>query len=308
MTGPNELLYWLSAKGNGSWGQFRAAAENLVEDAINSPSERIPLHQRLRLNLQQLGHVEFDAETCKSGWRVSPPVLALLNNCRPPAAALCGARLPSLVDTLVSTASGIEVERHDTNEAPEIIRFIASESRQLELFAHKNGLHFQPTAATSILRCLPRITDLEGWHCHYADMPFGHDTNVQHFNISRRYCRWSDCHVRDARGRDGLYRFTRFQRREHYLRVGGLSYRVPGQLGNYFIAAQRRRELLRYDRVRRQIKVADICRPLLLVDRALILCSGFPPTHDSVARTLTYSDIPETIAGLAAFVLCQEQL
>ena len=139
-------------------------------------------------------------------------------------------------------------------------------------------------------------------------MPFGHDTKVQRFELSRRFCRWTDCAARDARDRDGLYRFTRFQRREHYLRFRGDNYRVRGQFGNYFIAAQRQRSMLQYNRSRREIQVPAICRPPLLVDRALIICSGFPPAHDPTAGTLTFSDVPENIAGLAAFVVCQERL
>jgi hypothetical protein len=49
-------------------------------------------------------------------------------------------------------------------------------------------------------------------------------------------------------------------------------------------------------------------QPPLLTERALILCSGFPPLL-STARGLpylTYRDIPEDIAGLAAEVLKQD--
>ena len=83
--GPNELLYWLSARRAGSRAQFRSAVEEIMQSESDSSSgpERIPLYQRMRFNLQQLGHVEFDANGCEAGWRVVPPVLAfsLQRNC-----------------------------------------------------------------------------------------------------------------------------------------------------------------------------------------------------------------------------------
>ena len=77
---PNELLLWLSARKEGSWPQFRGAVETL--DLANTDDEEekdtsLPLHQRVRFNLERLGHVEFDAAACEDGWRVVPPSLAL---------------------------------------------------------------------------------------------------------------------------------------------------------------------------------------------------------------------------------------
>jgi len=92
------------------------------------------------------------------------------------------------------------------------------------------------------------------------------------------------------------------------LRRDGQTFRVRSQVGNYYVAAVRRRQLLRYDSAARQLIVPDVCRPPLLVDRALILCSGFLPRYDNATSTLTYSDIPEGIAGKAASILCQNRL
>ena len=66
--GPNELLYRLSATQTGSWAQFRCAVEEVMldgEELIKQP-DRLPLHQRVRFNLQQLGHIEF--QTTGSAW------------------------------------------------------------------------------------------------------------------------------------------------------------------------------------------------------------------------------------------------
>ena len=68
----NDLLLWMSARGKGSWSQFRAAVEELhmaeqentaptVEEEEPTARAGLPLHQSLRLNLERLAHAEFFA-------------------------------------------------------------------------------------------------------------------------------------------------------------------------------------------------------------------------------------------------------
>jgi hypothetical protein len=67
---------------------------------------------------------------------------------------------------------------------------------------------------------------------------------------------------------------------------------------------------LRFDRKERHLSLPAIFRPPLLTERALVLCSGFPPFF-SVVRgwpTLTYREVPEEVAGMAAEVLRQDFL
>ena len=57
---PNELLLWLSARKQGSWPQFRGAVERL--DLANPADESeqdtsLPVHQRVRFNLERLGAI-----------------------------------------------------------------------------------------------------------------------------------------------------------------------------------------------------------------------------------------------------------
>ncbi len=81
----NELLYWMSARGQGSWQQFRAAVEELhmiggengPGDEGDTPAETFPLYQTLRMNLQRLGHAEFFAGAGDQEWRITPPALAI---------------------------------------------------------------------------------------------------------------------------------------------------------------------------------------------------------------------------------------
>jgi hypothetical protein len=100
---PNELLLWLSARKAGSWSQFRGAVANL--DLANSTAEpeedaALPIHQRVRFNLERLGHVEFGAEEGGEGWRVVPPTLALLQYDGRARGVLCGARTLPLMERI----------------------------------------------------------------------------------------------------------------------------------------------------------------------------------------------------------------
>jgi hypothetical protein len=104
----NELLLWLSARREGSWQQFRAAVDELhLDDGENAPSQdddgEFPLHQELRLNFEQLAHVEFFAHGCEDGWRIVPPTLAAHPMASGVRAVLCGARSPALRERILHT-------------------------------------------------------------------------------------------------------------------------------------------------------------------------------------------------------------
>ena len=156
------------------------------------------------------------------------------------------------------------------------------------------------------------MDDLSG--SNEESLPFGKDQAVRRFLIDKRNHQWVDSSVEEARdSREGLFRFTLFQIPEYFLRVADgrsntRTVKVNGQVGKYFLLARKRRRVLRYSAGSRRLIVPAICRPPLLVERALILCSGFPPTYDPQARTLSYSEISEGIAGMAADLLRQDLL
>jgi hypothetical protein len=85
---------------------------------------------------------------------------------------------------------------------------------------------------------------------------------------------------------------------------------VTGAIGKYLILSHRRKRVLRYDRSKKTLSLPAICRPPLLTERALILCSGFPAIFslNQNQPILTYRDIPEEVAGMTAEVLDQDFL
>ncbi len=304
--GANELLFWLSARTQGSWAQFRSAVDQAFVDTNprdEKSEDRTPIHQRQRFNLQSLGHVEFDAEGCEDGWRVTPPVLALCNRTKTASAVLCGARLPETLRKLEETAKTL-LERHAVSGQPDVIQLRGVGAESLFAIADQAELRTQEDAPAAILSCLPHIDAPNAWK--RAELPFGKDWQVSKFEIGRRSSKWVETSVEEAtRLRDGLLQFKRFQTPQYFLAISGCAHKVPGQMGKFFLLAQRQKRALRYNSRNSVVVVPAIFRPPLLVDRALVLCSGFLPQLDIQKRTLTYRDVPENIAALAADILRQ---
>ena len=116
----NELLLWMSARGQGSWSQFRAAVEELhiaetensqpVIDGENSTGRAtFPLYQSLRLNLQRLAHSEFLAGAEGEDWRVTPPSLSIVRHGDQWIGVVAGARSDRLLHRLQSATGPFEI-------------------------------------------------------------------------------------------------------------------------------------------------------------------------------------------------------
>jgi hypothetical protein len=305
--GPDELLLWLSARREGSWGQFRSAAEEILSGADGIPANgRAASYQEMRFALEQLGHVEFEGRDGEGGWMVAPPVLAVSRQPENFIGIMCGARSSQLMARL-RNAGGADCEIFQSEFHPSVVRIFARELAALSRVAADAGLGFQPDTPVRILSCTARVEHLAG--SRPAQLPFGSDFEVSHFVVGRPGCRWvASSDAEAAHAADGLYRFVRFQIPEYYLKRGLRVLKVDGQTAKFFLLAQRQRQVLRYDRLSRTLSVPGICRPPLLIDRALALCSGYPAAYESGKRMLTYKEIGEDIAGFAASLLSQSRI
>lgn len=307
---PNELLLWLSARKEGSWRQFRSAVERLdLEGEAANEGASLPLHLRVYLNLERLAHVEFSSAENEKDWRIVPPVLALCGQNNHATGILCGARTPKLLQKVEEAAGGLAWERSQETDCPDILRIKDANAGALMEAASRAGILCQPDAPATLLSQLPRIGSLAAFR-HEPLPASGKEWNVQHLIIERRTAKWQNITLQEANaaGAQGLFRFSRYQVPKYYLREDRETLALPDAVGKYHLLSRRGRRVLKYDRKQHSLTVPAIFRPPLLTERALILCSGFPPSVSDIRGRpmLTYREIPEEIAGMTAEILKQD--
>src|SRR5882724_7790917 len=168
------LLLWMSARGAGTWEQFRAAVEELQiadneDTATDSSAEDIaeeaglPIYHLLRLNLQRLGHAEFNAGAAGSDWRVTPPSLAVSEHPTGWVGVVSGARSRTLLARLPESGGAVNIERRQCTGAPDLIRMHSGDAATLSTIATQAGLRLQLDAPIAILMTLPVIDDRSVW-------------------------------------------------------------------------------------------------------------------------------------------------
>lgn len=307
----NELLLWLSARREGSWRQFRVAVEELclAEDVEGSlgelaEEEEFPLHQHLRLNLERLAHVEFFASECEDGWRVAPPTLAVSRMDGGWMGILCGARSDRLCERFAKAAEALRFEAINYGGVPDVLRVFAKDESNLVRLSERAGVYFQSEAPLAILSHLP-ATDLSSHRSRAAEFPRGADWKIHEFQPEQFSWRAVQRHEANAR-KTGLFKFTiHFQRPRYFVRWDGHAHETPRAIGLYALLRRRRKQVLRYDRTAAALTLPAICRPPMLLERALVLCSGLPPVFDPLDSRLTYTQVQEDIAQVAAQLLRQ---
>lgn len=310
----DKLLLWMSARTRGSWSQFRGAVEELhlsddgaaeSVDVDEASDGGLPLYQRLRLNLQRLGHTEFLSSRRGLEWRVTPPSLAIVPQPRGVLAVLAGARSNRLLDRL-SAVAGEQLVTSEAPCCPTIIRLQVEEARQIESVASEAGICVQKDAARALLACVPAVDD--PLVRQRAELPAGAGWRIEQFEP--RGLRWVQAE-RDAAiaARRALFRFTFGYQRHVLLCDRGTCFQIPAQVGKFVVARRRHRRLLRYDRAARTLAVPAICRPPFLIERALVLCSGELPRYRRLGQgggVLEYFEVSDEVAGLAGSLLRQE--
>ncbi len=308
----NELLLWLSARREGSRQQFRAAVEELHsadnDSAENGTAEaegdEFWLHQRLRLDLERLAHVEFFVAGCEEGWRVTPPMLAIHPVVTGFRAILCGARSPALLERVrrAAEALGCVCEILVCDGVPDVIRFVAKDSSTLLEVATQTGIYSQLDAPLAILSHLPPC-DPPSRKRSQSEFPEGAGWWIREFDALTLGWRKSDRrHAQSAR--TGLFEFHLYDRWDYFLRWAGGTFKLPRAVALYALL-HHHRGLLRYAEQTRELSLPGSCRPPRLLERALVLCSGLPPLFNPATSRLTYADVPPDIARFAAELLRQ---
>lgn len=296
----NELLLWLSARGSGTWDRYRSTVDELqaaeqqdgdAEDAIDQGAgyNGFPIHHRLRSILESLGHAEFLRS--EGRWQVVPPTLACITSEDGVLATVCGARTDHLLARMEQAASHLRIERTPQNESPDRIQILAKDASQLQDVSRTSGFLFQPDAARTLLAVIPPV---DHWQLQSpAELPSGHDWEVKRFSTST--LGWADARADDARTASfGLFRFAVYSQPHYYLRLKARTLKVPVQVGKYIALRRDRRKVVQIDHAARTMRMPVSCRPPILVDRALAMCSGLLPHFEG--GQLVYKNVTPDMA------------
>lgn len=308
----NDLLRWMSARGSGSWQQFRAAVERLVPDSAPADEgadrddfdpTKLAIHQTLRLNLERLGFAEFFGAAGEGEWRVAPPVLVIGQFGARQAGLLTGARSDNLMRRIEATATPHETRVEPQENCPDSVFLVTDDPKSLPAIAAATGLISQPDAPTAILSTVRELS-LEALGGP-VDAPLGNEWGIERFR--ERDLRWETTDRAELDAACGLFRLRFQYRTEFLLRWASQSFRTAPQEAKFLLLRRVRKHVLTYDPRSATLTVPAICRPPLLIDRALHLCSGRLPAFEfrETTASLRYHNISPTVATTVASLLRQ---
>lgn len=312
MKNANDLLLWLSAKKSGTWSRYRTAVDELeIFEELSSDDEDLgedapdnfglPIYHRLRLNLERLGHAEFFRKDFKNGWRVVPPTLAYNSNKGKTIGVLCGARTDHMLDKL-QEETDFHVCVTPQNECPDRIEILTKglSQKHLEQLAASTNLYLQANTTMMLLASVPPVDDHQ--YRTPAEMPFGEDWEVHRF--APESLKWLATTPERARTAPfGLHRFRIAYRLQYYISLYGDTYKIPVQVGKYHLLRMKKKLVVSYNAENQIFSLPVICRPPLLVDRALTLCSGLIPSIEG--GRLFYGNVSSSVAMKAINLLRQ---
>lgn len=304
----NNLLLWLSAKGEGSWSQFRAAVEELHVSDVSSNSdegdgaqsrEGFPIYRRAQFALSTLCHVEFFGD---NAWRTVPPTLAITGATDGKVTGvLCGARTLDLIRRLEADAQ-VNIETTAFAGMPDRILLTARTFESLRDLALSADVQIQSSAPLALLAVAPSVDNNSVWIA--KDIPRNPGWDVQQF--SSKSLSWGDSSSSSVyECTTGLFRFSQSFQRLYFLRKNSATYIIPVQVGKFVLLSAHRKRVLKYHAEQQQLSLPLTCRPPVLIERALVLCSGTLPTLNGTPGIIKYANVGPSIANAARQLLQQ---
>ncbi len=282
------LLTYLSEVPYGRWEQFKQAVY-----AVQSGQDDKQAGGVARI-LAALSHVEFAWEP-EDRWATCPPTLVEVPRRDIAAAVLSGQRPPSLIEQLCreARAEGIACEEHSQSDGPQVIRLVAPPDANLMGIAQRLGIAFAQDAAEALAACVPTVAAVieTSTLCLAPAIP-----PAEYFDVGRR--EWVPA---ERIMHDGVYRFEGFGP-EYRLIKEGACRKVSREVGVYAVLD---RSYWQYDHESHTLAIPPRLLPPPLVQRVLVLCSGFLAHYDGTKHRWIYRDVPPAIAHLLATKLGQ---
>ena len=290
------LLYWISARGEGTWAQFRDAAKTLGVSEIGQAGDGQAKERRMARSAMRrlilLGHLDqSDDGLC---WSASPPALVRLAD-NSDAVYLAGRRVPKSRSEFATRKTE---QIHDAGpprlDADADIWQDSDAVRAL-------GVADAGVASERFANVLP---DVDGWK---DDLKAYDATLAASFDIIERWENgefrlYYSLYMRDGRcrGESGMYQFSR--RNDPTRRTTVVFFDEPRQrflrgdwYGLRFLSVES--PIALYDAENGALLIPESQRWPLLYERALTLASGLLPSRaDNPTAALRYPNLPKNIA------------
>ena len=291
----DQLLFWLSARAEGSWEVFVQACQLLR--LVKEPRHARHIQRRLIL----LGHIESSADGAR--WSICPAAVVRSQSGE---SFLCGQRTPELLEEL-SEFFGIVDRPQPEHSCPTRLAITGSSLSEGETIQLKGGvvLTAAGSASDKLATALP---NLEGWQDTLRRIEM---LNPYNYEIER----WagggfSPCQEISERdnvytGESGMYHLTHKVTgvgMTLYFDQAGQRWLKGDWYGLRFLAHQTagtRCEVM-HDNRRNELKIPLAQHWPLLYERALVLSSGFLPHKIKDAGWLIYSKVPANLSRVLA--------
>jgi hypothetical protein len=291
----DQMLYWLSAKAEGSWEVFVQACHLLR--LVKEPRQARHVQRRMIL----LGHVECSADGAR--WSICP---ATVVRSQLGESFLCGQRTPELLEEL-SSHFGIVDKPQPDHKGPTHLAISGLSLDEDETIKLKGEvvLTAAGTASEKIATVLP---DLAKWQDTLTRIE---KLNPYNYEIERwDGASFSPCHdIRERNniytGESGMYHLTHQTTgvgMTLYFDHVGQRWLKGDWYGLRFLTyytTGTRCEVV-YDTVRNELRIPIVQHWPLLFERALVLSSGFLPRRNKDAGLLVYQKVGCNLSHILA--------
>lgn len=291
----DQLLYWLSARAEGSWEVFVQACQLL--QLVREPRHARYVQRRLML----LGHLECSADGRR--WSICPAAIVRSQSGE---SFLCGQRTPELLEEL-SENFGIIDRPQPEHSCPTHLVITGLSLSEGETIQLRGGVALTAAGSSSdkLANVLP---DLAGWQDTLTRIE---KLNPYNYEIERWTSgRFSPCQDISERhnvytGESGMYRLTHKATgvgMTLYLDQTGQRWLKGDWYGLRFLAYQTAgaRCEVEHDSKRKELRIPLAQHWPLLYERALVLASGFLPNRIKDSGVLIYREVPARLSHALA--------